>query len=173
MAHARQEIRDNIIETLTGLTTTGSRVYASRVYPIAEGKLPGLLIYTESEEVETMTITPPRTQMRRLNVRLEAFVKGVSNFDDQIDTIAQEVEEALAVDVTRDGLADDTTVTGFEAEFSGDGDQPVAIGRMTIVVDYTTIETDVSGQRNLLTFKPLNSDSLITADSKTFKVLAA
>jgi len=143
MAHVRKQIRDNIVTTLTGLTTTGSNVYRTRVYPIEEGKLPALLIYADSEVAQIATITPPRTQMRVLTVRVEAFVKGVSNYDNLLDTIAEEVEEALAVDVTRNSLAKDTRVTGFEAEFSGEGDQPVATGSFTIEVDYATLENAV------------------------------
>jgi len=143
MAHVRKQIRDNIVTTITGLATTGSNVYRTRVYPLADAKLPGLAIFTDSEEIEPSTITPPRTQMRTLTVRIEAFVKGVSNFDDQIDTISEEVEEALAADITRGGLAQDTRITGFEADFSGEGDQPVGVGRISVSVDYVTIENDV------------------------------
>jgi len=143
MAHVRKQIRDNIVTTITGLETTGSNVYRTRVYPLADAKLPGLAIFTDSEEIEPSTITPPRTQMRTLTVRIEAFVKGVSNFDDQLDTISEEVEEALAADITRGGLAQDTRITGFEADFSGEGDQPVGVGRISVSVDYVTIENDV------------------------------
>lgn len=140
MAHVRQQIRDNIVTTLTGLATTGSKVYRSRVYPVADNKLPGILIFTDTEEVETATITYPRTQNRILTVRVEVYVKGVSNFDNQVDTISEEIEVALSTDVTRGGLAKDTTVESFEVEFSGDGDQPVAIGRYSIRVEYATLE---------------------------------
>lgn len=143
MAHVRKQIRDNIVTTLTGLTTTGSNVYRTRVYPIEEGKLPALLIYADSETSQIATITPPRTQMRVLTVRVEALVKAVSNYDNLLDTISEEVEEALAVDITRNSLAKDTRVTGFEAEFSGEGDQPVATGSFTIEVDYATLENAV------------------------------
>lgn len=143
MAHVRKQIRDNIVTTITGLATTGSNVYRTRVYPLADVKLPGLAVFTDSEEIEPSTITPPRTQMRTLTVRIEAFVKGVSNFDDQLDTISEEVEEALAADITRGGLAQDTRITGFEADFSGEGDQPVGVGRISVSVDYVTIENDV------------------------------
>jgi hypothetical protein len=144
MAHARKGIRDNIVSTLTGLAETGSRVFRNRVYPIAEDRLPGLLIFTESEEIEPSTITPPRTQMRRLVVGVEAYVKGVSNYDDQLDTISEQVEEALAADVTRNGLAKDTRIGSFESEFSGEGDQPVAVGRMSVEIVYATVEDAVN-----------------------------
>jgi len=34
-------------------------------------------------------------------------------------------------------------VTSFEADFSGEGEQPVAIGRFTVEVIYRTLENDV------------------------------
>jgi hypothetical protein len=34
-------------------------------------------------------------------------------------------------------------VTAFEADFAGDGEQPVAIGRFTVTVQYRTAENDV------------------------------
>ena len=81
MAHVRKTIRDNITTTLTGLTTTGSNVYQTRFYPLAEAKLAGLCIYTNSESTETSTITVPRTQLRTLEVMVEAYVKGTTNID--------------------------------------------------------------------------------------------
>lgn len=144
MPHVRQQIRDNIETTLTGLATTGGNIYRSRVYPIAEDKLPGILIYTESEEVDTATITPPRTQVRSLVVKVEVYVKGVSNFDDDVDTIGAELEAALTVDVTRGGIAKDTTILSFDADYAGDGEQPVAVGRYSVRVDYVTLENNAN-----------------------------
>ena len=34
MAHVRQQIRDAIVTALTGLTTTGTNVFRSRIYPL-------------------------------------------------------------------------------------------------------------------------------------------
>jgi hypothetical protein len=143
MAHVRKLIRDNVTTTLTGLTTTGANVYQTRVYPLAEDKLPGLAIYTGSESTEYGTINPPRTQIRTLTVHVELYVKGLADYDDDLDQIALEVEEALYTDLTRGGYAKDTRVTAFEADFSGEGDQPVAYATMTIEVDYMTLENDV------------------------------
>ena len=85
----------------------------------------------------------PRTQIRRLSVAIEIYVKGVSNYDDTLDTICVEVEEALATDITRGGNAKDTNVLTMDAEFSGDGDQPVARATLTVEVFYNTKENDV------------------------------
>ncbi len=94
MAHLRKQIRDNVVTALTGLSTTGSRVYASRVYPMAAAKLPGLCVYAKSEEVETTTTTRPRTQLRTLTLSVEGFAVATSGLDNTLDAISLEVEEA-------------------------------------------------------------------------------
>tara|TARA_R110002153_G_scaffold162798_2_gene315338 strand:- start:107 stop:550 length:444 start_codon:yes stop_codon:yes gene_type:complete len=143
MAHVRKSIRDNVTTTLTGLATTGANVYQTRFYPLAEAKVAGLCIYTNSEDVEYTTLSLPRTQMRSLEVMVEAYVKGTANIDDTLDTIAVEISEALAVDVTRGGKAKDTKVTRFEATYAGEGDQPVGVGSFTVEVLYATLENDL------------------------------
>lgn len=143
MAHIRKSIRDNITTALTGLTTTGSNVFQTRFYPLAEAKLPALAIYTKSETTEYGTVHVPRTQIRTLDVTVEAYVSGNTNVDNTLDTIATEVEEALATDLTRGGNAKETKVISFDADFSGDGENPVGIGRFAIEVVYVTLENDV------------------------------
>lgn len=143
MAHVRKLIRDNITTTLTGLTTTGTNVYQTRVYPLAEDKLPGLAIYTASESTEYATINPPRTQIRTLTVNIELYVKGLTGYDNDLDQISTEIEEALYTDLTRGGYAKETRITAFDADFSGEGDQPVAYATITVEVDYMTLENDV------------------------------
>lgn len=143
MAHVRQQIRNQIVTTLTGLTTTGSNVFRSRIFPLEQTKLPALCIFTKSEAIEFDTIGLPRSINRVLDVGVEAYVIGTANYDNSLDTIAVEVEEAIAVDVTLGGLAKDAQVTAFEADFSGDGEQPVAVGRFTVTVEYRTAENDV------------------------------
>ena len=143
MAHVRKSIRDNVVTTLTGLTTTGSNIYRTRVYPLAEDKLPGLAIYTRDESTGDETMGIPRTQIRNLTVAVEIYVKGTSNYDDTLDTICVEIEEALYTDLTRGGYAKDTNITNMDAEFSGEGDQPVARATLTLDITYATKENDV------------------------------
>jgi len=143
MAHVRKQIRDAIVTALTGLTTTGSNVFRSRIYPLEQTKLPGICIFTRSEAVEFDTLTMARSINRVLDVQVEAYVSATANYDNTLDQIAVEVEEALSADVTFGGLAKDTQVTSFEADFSGDGEQPVAVGRFTVTVQYRTAENDV------------------------------
>ena len=142
MSHVRKLIRDDVVTTLTGLTTTGTNIYRSRVYPLAANKLPGITIYTKSDASEYATNVRPRTILRTLTVVVEAYVQALSDYDSQLDTIAVEIEEALAADVTRGGYAKDTRIVAFDAEYSGDGDLPVASAVFTIEVLYSTLEND-------------------------------
>jgi len=142
MAHVRKLIRDNIKTTITDLATTGRNVYQSRVYPISGPKLPSILLFNKAEEIEYQTIGTPRLQMRTAEFELEIYVKGVSGYDDSLDQICVEVEEALYTDLTRGGHAQDTRVTNFSADFNGDGDQPVAVATLTIEVQYQVRENN-------------------------------
>ena len=143
MAHVRKQIRDAIVTAVTGLTTTGSNVFRSRIYPLEQSKMPGLCVFTRSEAVEFDTMTLARSVSRVLEVQVEAYVNATADYDNTLDQIAVEVEEALAANVTLSGLSKDVQVTSFEVDFSGDGERPVAIGRFTVTVEYRTVENDV------------------------------
>lgn len=142
MAHVRKQIRDNIVTTVTGLATTGTKVYQSRVYPISAASLPALTVYTKSETSEYITMGYPRTVERTMTVVVEAYCQGITGYDNTLDQISVEVEEAVTADVTRGNIAKDTRIVDFESDFSGDPDQPVASATITIEVDYVTIEND-------------------------------
>lgn len=143
MSHIRKQIRDAIVTALTGLTTTGSRIYKSRIYPLESGKLPGLCVFTKSEEISNETINPPRTQMRTLDVMVESYVMANSNIDDSLDAISLEVEEAIYSNQTLGSLAKGIDIVSFEADYSGDGEKVVGVGRLTLSVYYTTKENDL------------------------------
>lgn len=142
MAHARKSIRDDIKTTLTGLTTTQSNVFQSRVYPIDTAKLPGILIFNRSEDVEYTTVSFARMQNRNCSFDIEVYVRGTANYDNTLDQICLEIEEALTTDLTRGGNAKDTRITSFQADFNSDGEQPVAVARLTVEVTYQVRENN-------------------------------
>lgn len=62
MSHARQKIRDAVVTLITGLTTTGTRVYDTKLYNLDPSEdLPGLVVYTkmnhQSVAISHLTIT--------------------------------------------------------------------------------------------------------------------
>ena len=140
--HIRQQIREYFGTTLTGLTTTGSNVYESRVYPIENSKLPALIIYTKSETSEPIVIGTDRVMSRELSVVVEGYAKATSDFDDTIDTISKEVEQAIAADRTLDGKAKDTYLESTEIEFNGEGEKPLGYVSLTFLTNYYVQETN-------------------------------
>jgi hypothetical protein len=134
--HIRQQIREKFSTTLTGLTTTGSNVFESRVYPLENASLPALIIYTKSETSEPIVIGTQRLMSRELSVVVEGYAKATSNFDDTIDTISKEVEAAIAADRTLDGLAKDTYLESTEIEFNAEGEKPLGYVSLTFLTNY-------------------------------------
>jgi len=134
--HIRQQIREYFGTTLTGLSTTGPNVFESRVYPIENSKLPALVIYTKSEISEPIVIGTDRVMSRELSVVVEGYAKATTNFDDTIDTISKEVEEAIAADRTLDGKAKDTYLESTEIEFNGEGEKPLGYVSLTFLTNY-------------------------------------
>lgn len=143
MAHKRQSIRERVATTLTGLTTTGSNVFQSRVYPIENTKLPCLLIYTREETSEPLVTNPPRTIEKVLSLVVEGYVKANTNFDDTIDTICEEVEEALFTDRLINDLALDSFLVNTEISYNGEGDNPLGIVVMTFQITYHHTEGSI------------------------------
>jgi hypothetical protein len=77
-----------------------------------------------------------------MTIVIQAYCQGTTGYDNTLDQISVEVEEAITADVTRGNLAKDTRVVEFDSEYSGDPDQPVASSTITIEVDYVTLEND-------------------------------
>jgi len=138
--HVRQQIREYFGTNLNNLTTTGTRVHESRVYPL--DTLPALVIYTKSETSEPIVIGTNRLLERNLSVAIECYVKATSNFDDSVDTICKEVEEAIAADTTLGGLAKDTFLESTEIEFNAEGEQPMGFVSLTFLTKYYVQETN-------------------------------
>jgi len=138
--HIRQQIRERIATDLTGLTTTATRVYQSRVYPLADNNLPGLIIFTKEETSEPTGMGSNRLIDRMLIVRIQAFCEGVSDFDDTVDTICKEVETALANDTDLNSLAKDTYLSATDIQFDSSGSQPIGYASMDFTVEYQTLD---------------------------------
>jgi len=139
-AHRRKVIRDDFVSALTGLTTTGSRVYKSRVMPMDDDTLPGLIVYTGAEEIDIEEDSRvARIQERALNIIVEAYDKLPAGLDDNLDKMIGEVETAVfsgAIDTvsTIDLIAID------EPDIDAGLEQPVGRVKMTFRVQYLTAD---------------------------------
>ena len=141
MAHLRQSIRERIATDVTGLTTTGSNVFQSRVYPIEDSKLPCLLVYTTSEDSEVTEMASPRPMTRTLNVVVQGVV-GATTPDDTLDLISKEVEVALAGDVTVNSLANNSFLSSTEIEFNAEGAKPIGTVILNYIVEYRNLDNN-------------------------------
>ena len=143
MAHVRKAIREHVVTTVTSLSTTGSNVYETRYFPLQTGNLPALIVYTLDETIEDYTIGQnTRTQFRALNLIIEAHCRGTANIDDTLDTIAEEVEEAMVTDISRGGNAKDTKLVSTEVDFDT-ASQKTGLMRLTYLISYSTVENAV------------------------------
>ena len=141
MAHLRQSIRERIGTLVTGLSTTGSNVFQSRVYPVEDGSLPCLLVYTTSEESEVTEIASPRPMTRFLNVIVQGVV-GATMPDDTLDDISKEVEVALAGDVSINNLANNSFLSSTTIEFNSDGAKPIGTVMLNYIVEYRNVDNN-------------------------------
>ena len=101
--------------------------------------LPGLCIYTQNEEVSIDAMGATRTVGRDLELIVEGYATG-SNLDDTLDQIGKEVETALAGDIGFNSLAVESSLTGVEINYSGDGEKQTGVIKHTYSVYYRNLE---------------------------------
>lgn len=123
MAHARQTIREAAATLLTGLTSTGSRVFQSRIVP--QTTLPCLLVMTDAEEIAPGAFE--KQLDRRLTLTVVGVAKAGATIDDNLDTIAAEVETALGSDYRYE-------LTGIDVDFDETLEKPA--GRIALTYAY-------------------------------------
>lgn len=140
MAHMRKQIRDALVTTLTGLSTTGANVFRSRVYPLPKSKMPGLFIYTNKES--STRVSMGSRYERTVTINIEALVLATADYDDTLDQISKEIEVALHANLDLGGLVEDLRIVSFESEFSDQGEAPLARGTIEVEVDYDTENGD-------------------------------
>jgi hypothetical protein len=139
--HLRRQIREAAATTVTGLSTTGARVYQMRAYPLQDAELPGLLVFTKDETAERMTLPAPSIMERRLELVIEAYAKANSDLEDTLDGIAKEVEIAMAANPGLTGTAKSTTLRSSEVEVQDGAENPIGMLRLVYEVLYFARET--------------------------------
>lgn len=141
--HVRQQIRERVANALLGLGPTGTRVYRSRVYPLQEAQLPGLLVYTKLEGSEKTTQGKSATLIRDVTVLVEGHVLATADLDDELDQIAAEVEDALGSDQTLSGLAKDFSgIEETRVELGVEGEISYGVIQLDFTYTYATKITD-------------------------------
>lgn len=99
----RLRIRDRAIVTLTGLATTGARVWPVREHrPLGPADLPALLVLVDDGRAGISRASFGDTQ-RLARLVIEACVRQDDAYDDALEAIWAQVEVALAADPSLGG----------------------------------------------------------------------
>ena len=133
MTHRAETIMQAVVTTMTGLTTTESRVKRARAYALPKADDNALAIFQGSDVVQDDS-TFHRIQSL-LTVNIEAVTReATAQIDETLNLIRKEVMTAIGAS-TNLGLAFEIGALELQAdqpEISDDGDRPE--GRMRIVL---------------------------------------
>ena len=135
--HARQQLREAVAAAVTSLTTTGANVFQSRFYPLQVSELPCLIVTTDGDNVENITVHNPVQQQRATRVRIDGYARSVSSVDDTLDTISKEVETAIAN--ASSSVVKGLMYTGCQVDIEVVGDQPAGKVSMIFEKDLYTV----------------------------------
>lgn len=139
--HVRQQIREAIGALLTGLTTTGNHVYQSRLLPLQDDELPALVISTNSEKIDVLSVNFNPMLERYLDVVVAVVAKVTSNIDDVLDGSIKEVEQALNASIevnTLNGLVKEIVLTDIDIEMNATSEKPIGQALLTFKASYYT-----------------------------------
>lgn len=135
--HLLRQIRDAAATALTGLATTGSRVFVNRSVEEAlqDSELPGLRIRVREGDAVVASMGFTRDYERSCELVVEGCVKQNATFEDVCYAIAKEVEVALAAGLS---CAKSVDIRHIEIEDDARGEKPVAVVRLTFSVLFYT-----------------------------------
>lgn len=133
--HARRVIREAAAAAVTGLATTGSRVYQSRLYTLRDADLPCLLINTDDETITNTTIGSQILE-RQLTLTVRCVAKATASLDDTLDQIILEVEPVL--NGASFGGAKDLQLQSIGIEMVDTLDKPAGVATLNYTGTYYT-----------------------------------
>lgn len=142
MAHARTQIRNLLIKTLTGLPTTGDNVFTD-LYALDDiKKLPCLAIETRGDTYDRTTIGKPAILDVITEFKIYAGVKSTDTYQDTVDQIILEVQKAINQDVTLNQSVRSVIISNIDVTLMYEQDKPIAIGDIALNINYRIREDD-------------------------------
>ena len=140
MTTKRETILAAIRTALTGTTGVSTRIYRSRVEPLARQESPAIVVEPVSDSAEQNTALP--TLDWSLTVRVAVIVRG--DIPDQLaDPIVEDAHGKIMADLTLGGYAIDVQPINVNFELQ-EADQPAGVIMMDYLVRYRTSVTDLS-----------------------------
>lgn len=93
------QIRDAVAALVTGLATTGTRVFigADALYPLADNALPGIKVLLGPETIEPVSMPAPRRLRHMRSVDVIGCARKNADVDAELGQINKEVRVVLAM----------------------------------------------------------------------------
>jgi hypothetical protein len=140
MTTKRENILAAVRTALTGTTGVSTRIYRSRVEPLARGESPAIVVEPVSDTAAQNTALP--TLDWSLTVRVAIIVRG--DIPDQLaDPIVADAHSKIMADLTLGGYAIDVQPQSVSFDLM-EADQPAGVIMMDYLVRYRTSVTDLS-----------------------------
>lgn len=135
----RETILARIVSALAGTTGVSTRIYRSRVEPLARGEAPAIVVEPISDSAQQDTLG---TLLWTMTVRVAIIVRG--NVPDQLaDPILMDVHAKLMGDATLGGYVIDMLPTTVSFE-NLEADQPAGVVSAEFSVTYRTALNSLS-----------------------------
>jgi hypothetical protein len=133
MPSKRETILARVATALAGTTGVGSRIYRSRVVPLARNEAPALVVEPVGDQAQQDTLG---TLKWTLTFRVSVIVRG--EVPDQLaDAAMQDVHAKLMSDTTLNGLVIDILPTAVSFELL-EADQPAGVVSAEFTAQYRT-----------------------------------
>lgn len=139
MASKRETILARIVTALAGTTGVSTRIYRSRVVPLARGEAPAIVVEPVSDVAQQDTLG---TLMWTLTFRVAVIVRG--DIPDQLaDPAMLDIHSKLMADDTLDGLVIQLLPSTVSFE-SIEADQPAGVVSAEFTAQYRTALNSLS-----------------------------
>ena len=140
MTTKRETILAAIRTALIGTTGVSTRIYRSRVEPLARQESPAIVVEPISDSAKQNTALP--TLDWSLTVRVAVIVRG--DIPDQLaDPIVEDAHGKIMADLTLGGYAIDVQPQSVSFDLM-EADQPAGVIMMDYLVRYRTSVADLS-----------------------------
>lgn len=140
MTTRRETILAAVRTALTGTTGVSTRIYRSRVEPLARGESPAIVIEPVNDQAEQNTSLP--TLDWSLTVRVSVIVRGA--IPDQLaDPIIESLHSQLMADLTLGGVAMDIRPQAVNFELV-EADQPAGVIGCDYLIRYRTANANLA-----------------------------
>ena len=140
MTTRRESILARIRTNLTDTSGVGTRIYRSRVEPLARGELPAIVVEPINDVCVQLTSAP--TLDWSLTVRVAVIVRG-NIPDQQADPIVENMHSRLMADLTLGGYAIDIQPQSVSFEMV-EADQPAGVISCDYLIRYRTSVTNLA-----------------------------